>query len=202
MATTKEKKPTNVVIGPVRLSYADLWKPRAMEEGQEKKYGSVILIPKKDKKAIATVKKAIAAADVLGKEKFGKKWNPLSKNFKECLHDGDVDKPEAEEYEGMMYLSAKNKNRPNMIYRNGNAITEMDSDEMYSGVWAFVDLNFFPYSNVSVGISASLNNLMKDRDDEPFSGQQSAGEAFKDMIESEGEEEEDEKEEEDEEDFM
>ena len=82
-----------------------------------------------------------------------------------------------------------------MIYRNGNAITEMNRDEMYSGVWAFVDLNFFPYDNVSIGIGASLNNLMKDRDDEPFSGQQSAGEAFKGLIE--GEEEETEEEEDD-----
>lgn len=181
---TEKNSPTRAVVGPVRLSYAHLWEPVAMEEGQKKKYQSVLLIPKKDKKSIAAVKKAIEAAETLGKEKFGKKWIPGK--LKECLHDGDVDKPEQEEYENMYYLTAKNTNQPNMIFRNGEKI--LDREEMYSGVWAFVSLNFFPYNNVSIGVGVSLNNLMKDRDDEPFSGQSSAEEDFADMIDSDGSE--------------
>ena len=41
---------TKVVTGKVRFSYANVWEPTSIEEGQPKKYNISILVPKKDKK--------------------------------------------------------------------------------------------------------------------------------------------------------
>ena len=48
---------TKVVTGKVRLSYAHLFKPVAITEGQEPKYSVCLLIPKSDKKTLGKIKK-------------------------------------------------------------------------------------------------------------------------------------------------
>lgn len=176
--TTTERPVTNIVTGEVRLSYAHLWVPTAMEKGQKEKYSAAILIKKTDKKTMAKVNAAIEAAEALGKEKYGKKWIPSK--LKPCLKDGDVDRPEDENYAGCYYLSAKSSQQPTMIDRAGNKI--VDQDAMYSGVYAFVSLNFYPYDNVSIGVGVGLNNIMKSRDGEPFSGRTTAEEDFAELI--------------------
>ena len=175
-----ETQPTKVVTGEVRLSYANLWEPTSMDESQKKKYNAAILIPKKDKKTVAKVKAAIDAASVIGKEKFGKQWIPAK--LKECLHDGDVDKPEDENYAGHYYVNAKSTAQPIMVDRKGNRI--IDQSEMYSGVYAFVSLNFFPYCNVSVGVGAGLNNIMKYKDGPEFSARSTPDEDFAELLET------------------
>jgi Protein of unknown function (DUF2815) len=67
MATTAT--PTKVITGKVRFSYAHVFEPQSMEEGQEKKYSVCILIPKKDKATIAKIEAAITAATEAGKTK-------------------------------------------------------------------------------------------------------------------------------------
>lgn len=178
MSTTTESPKTKVVTGEVRLSYANLWEPTAMEEGQKKKYSAAILIPKTDTKTLDKVRTAIEAASVLGKEKFGKSWVPAK--LKPCLRDGDLERPEDEAYAGHYFLSAKSAQQPTMIEKNGNKIIEQE--KMYSGVYAFVSLNFFPYNNVSVGVGVGLNNIMKSRDGEAFSGRTTAEEDFAELM--------------------
>jgi hypothetical protein len=131
---------TKVVTGEVRLSYANLWEPTSMEEGQKKKYNTALLIPKKDKKTVEKLKAAIEAASLLGKEKFGKSWIPAK--LKPCLRDGDEEKPDDENYAGHYFLNAKSAQQPVMVDRKGNRI--VDQSEMYSGVYAFLSLNLFP----------------------------------------------------------
>ncbi len=175
----KEKNAARFITGPARLGYAKLWVPEAMEEGQEKKYGAVVMIPKTDKATVKLLLAAYEAAKEQGQAKFGKKWNvDKLKNY--ALKDGDVDYPEKPECEGMYCISAKNAKQPEMIYRNGKAIT--DKDEMYSGVWAYVSLTFYGYEKGGGGIGCMLNNLMKAKDDEAFSGQTSAADDFADII--------------------
>lgn len=126
---------------------------------------------------------AYEAARVAGVAKLGAKWEKqfkagTLKNF--ALKDGDVDYPERAECEGMYCISAKNEKQPQMIYRNGKDIT--DKDEMYSGVWAYCSLTFFGYEKGGGGMGCMLNNLMKAKDDEAFSGNSSAADDFADMI--------------------
>lgn len=173
-----EMPKTKVVTGEVRLSYANLWEPTSMEEGQEKKYNTAILIPKKDKKTVADIKGAIEAASLIGKEKFGKSWIPAK--LKPCLRDGDEEKPDDENYVGHYFLNAKSKAQPIMVNRRGQHI--VDKSEMYSGVYAYVSLNFFPYNNISIGVGAGLNNIMKSKDGEQFGGGSTPEEDFADLL--------------------
>jgi hypothetical protein len=79
MATTN--KDTKVVTGKVRLSYCNLFQPRAVEEGQEAKYSCTILVPKSDKVTAGKIKAAIEAAKALIEhgadiDREGNGWTP------------------------------------------------------------------------------------------------------------------------------
>ncbi|HCU9050557.1 TPA: DUF2815 family protein, partial [Staphylococcus aureus] len=43
---------TKVITGKVRASYANIFKPRSMQEGQEAKYSISLIIPKSDTSTI------------------------------------------------------------------------------------------------------------------------------------------------------
>lgn len=178
--TAEAPNPSRFITGPARLGYADLWVPVAMEEGQEKKYKAMVMVPKTDKTTVKIMMAAYEAAKAAGIEKFGKKWNvDKLKNY--ALKDGDTDFAEKDECENMWCITAKNAKQPGMLYKNGKQIE--DKDEMYSGVWAQVSLTFYPYEKGGGGIGCMLNNMMKVKDDEAFSGQVSAEEEFKTYIE-------------------
>ena len=61
---------TKVVTGVVRLSYANVWEPKAVSEGQIPKYSVSIIIPKDDKDTLAKINAAIDAAIEEGIGKF------------------------------------------------------------------------------------------------------------------------------------
>lgn len=50
------KSNTKVVTGRIRMSYANLFTPRAMVEGQDPKYSLCVLIPKSDKETVNLVR--------------------------------------------------------------------------------------------------------------------------------------------------
>ena len=61
MATDNKPNPRRIVIGPVRLSYLHIAEPVYDEEKDEKYYRAQILVPKKDRKTMEVLKKAIIA---------------------------------------------------------------------------------------------------------------------------------------------
>ena len=68
---------TKVVTGLVRLSYANVWEPKAANENAQPKYSVSIIIPKSDKETLKKINDAIDAAIEEGIGKFGgKKPNP------------------------------------------------------------------------------------------------------------------------------
>ncbi len=163
---------TKAVTGKVRFSYAHVFEPSAVEEGAEKFYNICLLIPKKDKQGIAKLEKAIEAAIEQGvKSKFG---GAKPKKMKLPLRDGDEEK-EAEEFQGMMFLNAKSKRRPQVVDENLNAI--IDSEEFYSGCYGRASINFYAYDyNGTKGIAAGLGNLQKLEDGERLDGGGSSAE--------------------------
>lgn len=169
--TAKTENPTKVVIGKVRFSYAQVFEPKAMEEGGKAKYSVSILIPKKDKVTVAKVQKAIAAAAEAGlSSKF---MGKMPKEF-DTLKDGD-DK-EDEVYAGHFYLSAKSDNKPQVVDADLNHI--IDADEFYSGCYGRASVNFYAYNfNGKKGIACGLNNLQKLEDGEPLGGGRSSAES-------------------------
>lgn len=163
---TKEAVATKVVTGKVRFSYAHVFEPHAMEEGQTKKYSVCILIPKKDKAAIAKIEKAIAAAKEAGKAKFGGK---IPASLKTPLRDGDEERPDKEEYEGMMFINANSNRKPEVVDADRNEI--LNKEEFYSGCWGRASFNFYAFNTSgNKGIACGLNNLMKTEEGENLSG--------------------------------
>lgn len=160
---------TKIIIGtkeaPVRFSFAHVFEPKAIAPGQEEKYSISILIPKSDKKTIAKIKSAIEAALESGKDKFGGR---IPAKFKNPLRDGDEDRPEDEAYHNHYFINASNTRKPEILNENLEAI--IDRNEFYSGCHGRASVNFYAYNfeNTSKGVGASLNNLQKVKDGEPF----------------------------------
>ena len=168
---------TKAVIKDVRFSYLNIWEPRAMEEGQIPKYSASIIIPKSNKEAIAKVKAAIRAATQAGLAKLGGK---VPANLKTPLRDGDIDRPDDPAYKNSMFINASSHFAPWVVDSACNPV--LDKEEFYSGCYGAVSINFYAYNtNVSKGIAAGLNNLMKTRDGESLTGRMRADEDFADL---------------------
>lgn len=160
---------TNVVTKtPVRLSYVHLNEPRKSENGSDK-YGALLIIPKTDTATVKQINEAIEAARAAGV------GNGIrgARNFPSPLRDGDGEKPRGGEYgpecKGCWVLNASSKRQPKVVDRRVQPI--LDPDQIYSGMWAIVDINFACFSvPANSGIACYLNNVQKIRDDEPLGG--------------------------------
>ena len=169
---------TKVTVGEVRLSYCHLFKPEAIADGGEPKYSVSVIIPKSNTKLIAQIKQAVSAALQMGvSSKFGGK---MPSNWKNPLRDGDLEKSDDDSYAGCYFISASSKTKPGVVKRmkvNGqNTLVEVTNEEdIYSGCYGFVSINFFPFSNAgNKGVGAGLNNVLKTREGEYLGGRSSA----------------------------
>lgn len=169
---------SSVTLGPVRLSFLNVFQPRAMAEGQAPKYSACILIPKDNKKLVKAAQDAIEAARLGSADKFNGK---VPASLKSPMHDGDGEMPNGGEYgaecKGMYVLNASAKDQPHLVDRQVRPI--MDQTELYSGVWANVGVNFYAYNNNgNKGIACGLNGIQKVRDDESLGGRKRAEDMF------------------------
>lgn len=171
-----------VVTGKVRFSYAHVFAPAGFGSSQDNaKYSCSILIPKSDKKTIATIETAVKG---ITQEGISSKWNgKLPKNLRTPLRDGDEEREEYPEYKGMMFLNATSNRRPFIVDRDRNEI--LDPDEFYSGCWGRASINIYPYSfNGNNGVAAGLNGVQKLTDGERL-GSGSSVNDFNDDFEDE-----------------
>lgn len=168
---------TKVITDKVRFSYAHVFEPAAIEEGQEKKYSVAIIIPKSNKKSIAKINEAIEAAIEEGKAKFGGK---IPATLKKPLRDGDEERPDDEAYKNAYFINANSARKPGVVDENLDPI--IDKDEFYSGCYGRASINFYAF-NVSgnKGVACGLNNLQKLADGERLSGGSTAEEDFGDF---------------------
>lgn len=170
--------PTKFVSGPdVKMSYLHILEPASINGGAEKYSGS-FLFPK-GSPDIARIKACIQAAYDEGQAKLkgnGKTVPPLS-SLKTPLRDGDVDRAGDEAYAGYYFINANNSTKPGIVDKDLNPI--MDPDEVYSGMFGRVSMNFYAFnSNGNRGIACSLNNVMKCKDGPRLGGHASAAEDF------------------------
>ena len=163
-----------VITGKVRFSYAHVFEPHSVEEGQEKKFSVSLLIPKKDTATIEKINRAVEAAIEDGKSVFGGK---IPANLKRPLRDGDVERPGDEAYKGMFFINASSKTRPQIV--DASLDTILDKEEFYSGCWGRASINFFAFNKSgNKGVAAGLNNLQKLEDGERLGGGSTAEEDF------------------------
>lgn len=170
---------TKVVTGTVRFSYLNVFKPKAINEGQDPKYSVCLLIPKKDKKTLDKIKKAIEAEKKAG---AAEKWKgKVPANLKTPLRDGDVERAdEHPEYAGMYFINANSAKKPVLLDESKDEV--LDQTELYSGCWGRANVNFYCFDvNGNRGIAVGLNALQKKRDDEPLGGMITAESAAADF---------------------
>ncbi len=165
---------TNVTTGEVRLSYVHLFKPYAYQIGQEEKYQATILVPKTDTDTMARINAAIEAAKQKG---INEKWNGQCPPILPTpVYDGDGVRPS----DGMAFgpeckghwvftASAKADYPPEIVDTQGNPI--INQSEVYSGMYARVNVTFFPYAfGGKKGIGCGLGPVQKRRDGESLGG--------------------------------
>lgn len=167
---------TKVITGKVRFSYANVFEPTAMQDGQTPKYNVSIIISKSDTKTVEAIKKAIEAAKEAGKSKIADKNGKIPVNLKTPLRDGDEERPDDPVYENSYFINANSERKPGIVDRDLNPI--MSRDDFYSGCYGRASINFYAFNVNSKGIACGLNNLQKLEDGERLAGGSSAEEDF------------------------
>lgn len=170
--------PTHVVTGKVRLSYEHLMKPAAPnnDPNGDPKYSVTVLLPKSDTATKARIDRAIKAALEKGqKDKKFRDGVPLDR-LPTPIYDGDGYRadgftPFGPECKGMWVFTAscRQERKPEVVDIHGNPI--IDPSEIYSGIWARVSCDFYPYAvTARQGIGCGLGNVQKLSDGEPLGG--------------------------------
>lgn len=160
------------LTGEVRLSYANLDKPRQPQGGVgDAKYSATLLIPKTDTATIADFRAAIQAAAQVG---AGTLWGGIvPPNLDSIIHDGDGVRPSGipfgDECHGCWVITASSKNKPQVVGQD-NINVELAPQDIYSGMYARVTVRFYPFNTAGKrGVGCGLGNVMKTRDGEPLS---------------------------------
>lgn len=164
---------TTAVVQNVRLSYVNVFKPYSNSPEQAPKYSTTILLPKSDLNSKQRLDAAIQAAIQKG---LNEKWNgvmpPVVAN---PIHDGNGVKqdgtPFGDECKGCwVFTASSNADRqPQVVDRNVQPI--LDQDQIYSGVYANVAINVFPYIHTGKkGVGFGLTHIQKVRDGEVLGG--------------------------------
>lgn len=174
--------PTKVLTGEVRLSYAHLSQPYANpnQPGAEPKYSVTLLIPKTDVATKADIDASMSAAYEAAVANDWKGARPQLRNA--LIYDGDGLRNDGSafgpECAGHWVITASTKRKPEVIDIS-NINVELAPQDIYSGMFARVTLNFFSFNtNGNKGIGCGLGNVMKTRDGEPLAGGASAATDF------------------------
>ena len=178
MANTNQKNfgPTKMVI-PCRISFANIWEPRSIN-GSEEKYSVSCVIPKSDTATIARIEKAVEAAKADGKtRRWGGKIPP---SLKLPLRDGDLERPDDENYRDCMFVNASSKEAPQIVDRRKQPIT--DPMMVYSGCYCNISVNFYAFNtNGNRGVACSLGNIQFVKDGDRLGGKASADADFDEL---------------------
>lgn len=173
---------TKVLTGEVRLSYVNLVTPRVNNNDPTAtpKYSVTILIPKSDTAVKQNIDASIEAAAADAQSKI---WNGVRPPVMPIpIHDGDGVRengtPYGPECKGCWVITASSKNKPQVVHQS-DINTELLPQDIYSGMYARVTINFFGYNRAGKrGVGCGLGNVMKTRDGEALAGGASAAADF------------------------
>lgn len=118
-----------VILPDVRLAFPDLWQARAGKDGKNPKFGGNFIFTRESE----AYKRAEAAFLKAAQEEYGPNWQnflTVMEPSKKCLRNGDrnINSQTGEirqGFAGMMYVTAKNKQKPVVIahrYHNGEPV--------------------------------------------------------------------------------
>lgn len=168
-----------IVTGEVRLSYVNVFEPRANQNGGDPKFQVTVLLPKSDTVTYAAINREIQAELQNGvATKFGGQMPAMPAI---PIHDGDGLRPNGEpfgeECRGCWVFTASSKQRPEVVDENLQPI--LSPTAVYSGCYGRVSIRFFAYNQAGKkGIGCGLGNVQKLRDGEPLGGGSTALQDF------------------------
>lgn len=177
----KEKK---VCTPEFRVSFPNMFKPRAAAKGAAEKYSvSMLFSNTTDLKSVKQL--AFAAAKA--------KWGPKEQwpeGFRMPWSDGNLGKNKSRPgYKDTIVVKASSKFQPELIGKNGMPITE-ESKRFYAGCFAVAMISAWAYDTAgNAGVSFNLESVMKMRDGDKLGDTRSAAESFKHLIEEDNDEE-------------
>lgn len=174
--------PTRVLTGEVRLSYANLVTPRSNSgnPNAEPRYSVTLLIPKSD---IAVKQNIDASIEAAATDAQARLWGGVKPPVMPTpVHDGDGVRDNGTAYgpecKGCWVITASSKQKPQVVHQS-DINTELAPQDIYSGMYARVTINFFGYNQAGRrGIGCGLGNVMKTREGEPLAGGASAAVDF------------------------
>ena len=174
--------PTRVLTGEVRLSYVNLVAPRVNgnDPNSAPRYSVTLLIPKTDVAVKQDIDASIEAAATDAQTKL---WGGVRPPIIPIpIHDGDGVRengtPYGPECKGCWVITASSKQKPQVVHQS-NINTELAPQDIYSGMYARVTINFFGYNQKGKrGIGCGLGNVMKTREGESLTGFTSAAADF------------------------
>lgn len=160
-----------LILKNVRLSFPDLFEPRAFKAGDEPKYKATFLVPKGDPQVAeieAAIKQALVEFPKCGPKRADAVLNQIRHNpNKFNFQDGDT--KEYDGYEGMMAFSAKNAARPLILDRDKTLLSAADG-KPYAGCYVTASVEIFAYDSSGIGVSATLKGVQFVRDGDAFGG--------------------------------
>lgn len=167
----KKLTETIVIVGPVRLSYLNVFKPRMNSSRKKEEFSGTFLIPKapndfcKDPAALLKgVREVIEAAL---KEKF----KEIPKKYETCLHDGDVETNNDGEpkHPGYWFISSRSDVEYPPVLIDAKRQPVIDASKWVSGDWGNAKLSFYGYEfEGKRGVSTSIRAVQFTKKDEPF----------------------------------
>lgn len=166
---------TQVTTGKVRLSYVNAFRPREDKNGRLR-YSVTLLIPKSDTETVQKINDAIQVAAQKGLD--GAWSGAMPPQLPTPIHDGDGVRESGEPYGAeckdhwVMTASSDENHPPEVVDQNLNKI--LDATALYSGCYAHVCVNFYPYgggtSGFKKGVGCGLGPIQKVADGEALGG--------------------------------
>lgn len=166
---------TSVTTNKVRLSYVNVFKPREDKNGRLK-YSVTLLIPKSDTETLQRINAAIQSAAQKGLD--GAWGGAMPPQLPTPIHDGDGVRESGEPYgpecKGHWVITASsNENHPPEVV-DGQLNKILDQSAVYSGCFARVNINFFPYGGGTTGfkkgVGCGLGPIQKIADGDALGG--------------------------------
>jgi hypothetical protein len=170
---SKAKQKSNAMTPKFRAFYANVWEPRAMQEGKEPFY-SVMMVFDKEAQETQEFKNLKKMAMQAAKEKFGEKLpSNLRTPFRKGSEKLDTNGMEAD----FVFVNAKSKYQPGVVNQAAQDIIE--KDEFYSGCYARATVTAYAYDvQGNKGVAFGLQNLQKLGDGEVLGGRKAAKDEF------------------------
>lgn len=164
-----------VVLKRARLSFPKIWKKEAATDDAEPKFGASFLMDPTTPEGKQNIRACKQAIEEVMLEKFKRKVT--LKPGREGMRSGDdeISDKTGEPYvgyEGMMVVTAKNKNKFPIVDRRKRPVSEED-DVIYAGCYVNAVIRFYAIEGKEKGgngIFASLEALQFAADGEAFGG--------------------------------